>query len=232
MPITTFLIGKLSNFLTPIFLLLNFSANFITGFNTLVALAISLLILSLDYNYFIIAICLWLFYQVLDFSDGDIARINKASSFFGRFIDGLSGVFLECSFLFSLSFFCFGIYASKTLLIFGVIASILAAFDTWIYDRYSALARWSNTENKNKKILPYIRHLSMTKIIYLIYDVVHILIVSMPFIFKNSFYFKLACAVIFFLYCSRSITNIFIHTRYAFIHMSLKSKPKKIYKPK
>ena len=71
--------------------------------------------------------------------DGGIARYYSKSTFFGKFIDGLSDIFYKVFFIFGLSFYSYYHYSDNNLSFFGLFSSILTCFDTFIHDR---MASW------------------------------------------------------------------------------------------
>jgi phosphatidylglycerophosphate synthase len=117
---------------------------------------ISIFILLFFPNFFLWAILINVIYKILDFVDGNIARYNSISTFYGKFIDGLADIFYQSFFLLSLSIYYFNLSGDYKLFYFGLFSSLIACFDTFIYDRYSAMVRWMNKDLK-KNFKPYIK---------------------------------------------------------------------------
>jgi len=179
------LFSKISYFFTPIFIIFKITPNTITFMNFIVSIFSIILILNGKGSFLEYGILLYLVYRIFDFCDGAVARHFKQSTFYGRFIDGLADIFLNSFLILSLAFYSFQIFESLPLLIFGCVTGILTSFDTFIYDRYSALARWSNSENRIK-VLPYIKKTFMPKSTNLYSDLITILLVVMPFLKFNE----------------------------------------------
>ena len=199
---------RISYLITPIFIYLKITPNIITLLNFIVSIFSIVLIFLGDVIFFNYGIFLYFLYRVVDFCDGGVARHKNISTFYGRFIDAVADIFFNSFILFSLSFFAYQYFNSKILLITGIVASILTSYDSFIYDKYSSLARWSNSQNK-KKILPYIKKTFLPKISFMYNDIITITILLLPFLIVSSklFYF----AFFFSIHCfySFSFTNIF-----------------------
>jgi hypothetical protein len=105
-PLHLVLCSKISYFITPFFIYLKVKPNFITMMNFILSV-ISIMILIFSSHYFVWAIIIYIFYKILDFVDGSIARYNSISTFYGRFIDGLADIFFQSFFIFALSFYYF-----------------------------------------------------------------------------------------------------------------------------
>ncbi len=164
-------------------------------------------------------------YRIVDFCDGSVARHYNKSTFYGRFIDGVADIFLNAFLVFSLSFYSFKIFESFNLLALGCIAAILTSFDSFIYDKYAALARWSNSENK-AKVLPYIKKTFMPKLPFLYNDLITILLFLLPFLKfeKNFFFFSILS--IFLIFIISALQTLVIHLYFAFINFNLNAKVK------
>ena len=159
---------------------------------------------------------------IIDFCDGTVARFYKITSFYGKFIDGLVDIFLKTFLILSLSFYGFEITNNKLIILFGSISALFAAFDTFILDRYSAIVRWFNVENK-KKIQPYIRKNFSPRLTFLCND---IFILSIGFILltKNNsqlLYYNLL--VIFFISTYSSIQNLIVHLLFSYKNLKYKN---------
>lgn len=215
------LCSKLSNLITPFFLILKINANKITYLNFINSLIIILCIWTDKKNFFQIAIILYFFYLIIDFCDGSVARYKINTSFYGRFIDGLSDIFLKTFLILSISFYSFKILNSLSLLIFGCIASIFIAFDTFILDRYSAIVRWFNS-NYKENLLPYIKKKFLFKFSLFINDIYFILIGSILLTQNDNFFLFCNLVGLFCINILSALINIFIHLYSAFINLQSK----------
>ena len=154
-PLHLVLCSKISYFVTPFFIYLKIRPNFVTVINFILSI-ISVFILFFLPNYFIWAILINVIYKILDFVDGSIARYNSISTFYGKFIDGLADIFYQSFFLLSLSIYYFNLSGNYKLFCLGLFSSLITCFDTFIYDRYSAMIRWMNKDLK-KNFKPYLK---------------------------------------------------------------------------
>ena len=157
-PVILLFFSKISYVISPLLIFFKCSPNKITYFNFFLSiLSVILVFLSSNNNNFIFfGVMIYFICLIIDFCDGTVARFYKITSFYGKFIDGLVDIFLKTFLILSLSFYGFEITNNKLIILFGSISALFAAFDTFILDRYSAIVRWFNVENK-KKIQPYIR---------------------------------------------------------------------------
>ena len=121
---------------------------------------------------------------VLDFTDGIVARYQNKTSFNGRFMDGLFDIIVG-SILHIIFFKSIFELNNSLILYFYLITIVLHPIQHLVMDRYSALARWINEVNKNKKLKPYYRNDFLGKYTKLIYDIQHICIWCILFNFFN-----------------------------------------------
>jgi len=209
-PIFIVVISYISYALTPLFITLRLSANFITGVNFIISIMSIYCIISLDNNLFCYGIYLYILFRVLDVSDGTIARHTKTSSFYGRFLDAILDIFYQYFLTISVTFFISSLYKDNSILYAGVVVSVFSTFSSCIHDKYSSLARWSNLENKTK-IIPYLRRSVLPRIQYIGDDITAVALISLPFLLNNSFMlynvFLIYLSVIFL----TSIINILKH---------------------
>ena len=99
-----------SYLVTPLFLVLNITPNSITFFNFIIAItSVSLIILSTPI-FFAFGIVLYFIFRVLDFCDGNVARVTNQASFYGRFLDSTLDIFYESFLILSIGFYCFKLY--------------------------------------------------------------------------------------------------------------------------
>lgn len=207
--------SKISNFLSPIFIFLNLDPNKITYLNFVNSMIIIFLIFIDIDNSIELAIFLYFFYLVLDFCDGSVARYLKKTTFYGKFIDGLFDIFLKTFLIFSLSIYSYSNLNSLNLLILGCISSILISFDTFIYDRYSALVRWYNLEKK-KNIIPYIKKIFLKRFFFILNDIFYLLIFLIIITKNNNTMLLYNFVVLFSLSIFTALLNILVHLFFSF----------------
>jgi len=119
-------------------------------------------------------LCFFFTSFILDFCDGIVARHKKQSSFYGRFIDGLFDV-LVIGFLHIILLN----YLLKTdnnyfNINFYYIAILILPIQHLILDRFSAMARWCNETNPERKLKPYYRNNFLRKITMSLFDLQHL----------------------------------------------------------
>ncbi len=201
---------RISNIISPILINFKIDPNKITYFNFLLATSLVTIILFLKTDLIYISIFLYFLCCIIDFCDGTVARFYKITSYYGKFIDGLVDIFLKSFLILSLAFYSYKIFNDFNLLIFGCIASILASFDTFILDRYSAIVRWFNSEKKTN-ILPYVRKKFLLRFNLILNDLFIILFGSM-FVTKDNldlFYYNFIC--LFLIVIISAIQNLSLH---------------------
>jgi len=157
LPIANRTFRYLSFFITPFFLKLNISANVATYFSGGIGVLAALLICWGTRQYLIIGLWFYLFSYLIDFVDGNIARVTGTATFFGKFIDGYVDIITQTALRLSLAFFVFVNNGPPYLIWIGVLSAILSPYQHLMYDRYSAFARWI-TEDTNVQLEPYIRN--------------------------------------------------------------------------
>ncbi len=216
---------RISYLITPIFIYLKISPNIITFLNFIISIFSVILIFLGDVTFFNYGIFLYFLYRTIDFCDGGVARHKNISTFYGRFIDAVADIFFNSFILFSLSFFAYEYFDSKILLIIGIIASILTSYDSFIYDKYSSLARWSNSQNK-KKILPYIKKTFLPKISFMYNDIITVTILLLPFLILSSELFYFAFFLVFIVFILSAIQTFFIHLYFGYTYLNLNASDK------
>ncbi len=216
---------RISYLITPIFIYLKISPNIITFLNFIISIFSVILIFLGDVTFFNYGIFLYFLYRTIDFCDGGVARHKNISTFYGRFIDAVADIFFNSFILFSLSFFAYEYFDSKILLIIGIIASILTSYDSFIYDKYSSLARWSNSQNK-KKILPYIKKTFLPKISFMYNDIITVTILLLPFLILSSELFYFAFFLVFIVFILSAIQTFFIHIYFGYTYLNLNASDK------
>jgi phosphatidylglycerophosphate synthase len=147
----------LSFFITPFFLKLNISANVTTCLSGGIGVLATLFIFFGTKQYLIIGLWIFLFSLLIDFVDGNIARVKGTSTFFGKFIDGYIDIITLTALRLSLAFFVFVNNGPHYLIWIGVLSVILTPYHHLTLDRYSAYARWI-TEDTSVQLEPYLRN--------------------------------------------------------------------------
>ena len=151
----------LSIYVTPIFVFLRCSANITTLIALIVGLSASVFHVIFGYQIYHICFLLYFLSVIIDYCDGNIARLTNTPSFFGRFIDGLFDIIVIGFFQISLLYTVINhseIYTVDLLVLinidFTLILMMVSIFSTpiqhLIYDRYSAYIRWLNFEHDTK----------------------------------------------------------------------------------
>ena len=120
--ILIYLFFLVSYVITPIFLILKIKPNNITAVNFLLAVSSLLLILSAQNRYLVYGLFIYFIFRVLDFCDGNVARMTKQSSFYGRFLDSTLDIFYESFLILSIGFYCFKYHNSEKLFFLGILS--------------------------------------------------------------------------------------------------------------
>tara|TARA_B100000029_G_C17581100_1_gene959693 strand:+ start:1213 stop:1980 length:768 start_codon:yes stop_codon:yes gene_type:complete len=230
-PLLCYIMAITSYWVSPIFFILKIKPNSITALNFFIALTSIILILIGDVIYFYFGIVLYFVFRVLDFCDGNIARVTNNTSFYGRFIDASLDIFYESILVLSIGYFSYKIFANEYFFFMGIVASIFAIYGSCIMDKYSSLVRWSNSENKTN-IKPYIKHHVMSSFGNAINDIINFSILLLPFLIHKEFFFKTFILILFFTYIIFGLFNLVRHFNYARINLNKKAKDKKIYSKK
>ena len=215
---SAFIINRLSNLFVPIFIILKIKPNTITVLNFFVCI-LSLILLFLYKNLFFFSILLFLVYQLLDNIDGGVARHYKIKTYFGKYIDSLSDVFFASFFYIGISLVTYQLTSNYHLLLFTLLSSSLIAFDVFILDKFSALVRWSNNENK-KKFPPYIRKKKFIRFFTLLQDITFISTIYLPFVLNDLFLLQKIIILIYVCILISAISNILLHLFFALKYLN------------
>jgi phosphatidylglycerophosphate synthase len=181
------------NYISILSLLLGFTALFVFHFFPQLSLNVIVIFFLASYT--------------LDFTDGIVARYQKKTSFNGRFMDGLFDIIVG-GILHIIFFKSILALNNGSSLFFYLITILLHPMQHLVMDRYSALARWINEINKNKKLKPYYRNEFLGKYTKLSYDIQHLCIWC---IFFNLFDNKIIIDVFFIFSFIASILSLGIH---------------------
>ena len=176
---------RASFFITPFFLRIGVSPNLISGLVFIMGLISSALIFSSTDANVRLGVIVFFFASVIDYVDGNVARMLNKSSFYGRFIDGVIDIVILSAVRLALCRFIMVRIEDEVLFWVGVIACVLTPLHHLIYDRFSALSRWCNDENETE-IKPYIRRESSPRITFLVIDFQYLLFYLIPILFNFS----------------------------------------------
>lgn len=189
-------------------ILIKLSPNLISVFSLSISFIGLFLFINLNLELNIVIIFFFISF-ILDFTDGLIARYQKTTSFYGRFIDGLFDIlvigFLKIIFilyLFSTNQNYFESY-------YYYLVILLHPIQHLILDRFSAIARWCNEINKSSKIRPYFRDKFLNKITLLLFDLQHLCIFLL--LFKNITRIDFMIELYFFISLFASLFSIFLY---------------------
>jgi phosphatidylglycerophosphate synthase len=205
-PVFIVIFRQISYLLTPLFVMLNISANGVTCIHFVGSL-IAVFIITLGSQVALaIGISLFFFFCIIDCVDGNIARLKNQTSFYGRFIDGIVDTNATCFLHLALSYVVFTQFQNYPLMWVGIISVIAVSFHNFIFDRYSAYIRWMNKE-KSLNVTPYIRRTMSLRFINLMSDVQYLLLIILAIHFVSFILW------LFFL------INIYIASIYLFGHI-------------
>ena len=139
----------LSAIITPVFILLNFSPNFVSIARYFICIASFFLLFNSDnITYRIIFFSLLMNYIILDFVDGDIARVQGRSTFYGRILDGWVDMQLQaCIYLFS-GYIIFKLTSEHNYLYASILVFFMVFISNLNIDRYASFRRWIKEEHK------------------------------------------------------------------------------------
>ena len=170
-----------SAILTPLFIFFKISANFVTLSRFAIGIASLIGIAFFHNNYFsALLFCYWIMSSILDFVDGDIARVQNKSTFVGNYLDGLLDLILAALLYLFLGYVMYDVENNIIYTWIGSIGCILTLVSNLNIDRYSAFRRWIMEEQQ----LDIGKHLMLS-----------------PFDFIRSSYNNLRPALIIILFC-------------------------------
>src|SRR3989338_4115837 len=182
-PVSYKIFRVISYYIVPIFLKLKISANAITFFSLVLSILSALAIISGSTQGFIAGILLYFAAIICDYIDGGVARATNTTTFFGKFYDGLVGIAAVCIIRLALVYLVFTKYQVNALIWAGMFCLVLTPWQHFIFDRYSAYARWINTDKK-LNIAPYIRRNFSPKIANVVEDLELPLLILSLFLFS------------------------------------------------
>ena len=227
--ILIYLFSLVSYIFTPIFLIFKIKPNSITLLNFVLALSSLVLIFSAQNIYFVYGILIYFIFRILDFCDGNVARMTQQASFFGRFLDSTLDIFYESFLILSIGYYCFKYHNSENLFFLGIIASIFSIYSTCIHDKYSSLIRWMNEENSTK-FTPYLRKKYLARLGFIMNDLNNALLITLLVFNQDSHFFLILSALLFSSFIFTSIINLSKHFYSAQKILGLRAKDKQTYK--
>jgi len=168
-----------------------------------------LIIIYFAFNYQIqLSITCFIFFKILDYTDGSIARLSNNKTFYGKFIDSSSDLFIEVFFLLFLGFYFFNLLNDYNFLKLYMGSIIFWIFGQFIYDKYGSLTRWSNFENK-KNAIPNIKKIKLQRVILILDDIYFLSFFLM--IYNLQFFAPKAAFMLIFSCILFGFINVIIH---------------------
>jgi len=229
--IIIYLFSLLSYLVTPLFLIFKVRPNTVTFINLIIAVTSLSLIMSINPFFFVLGLIFYFVFRILDFCDGNIARLTNQASFYGRFLDAILDIFYESFLILSIGYYCFKYFDSETLFFLGIFSSILSIYSTCMHDKYSSLVRWMNLENKTN-FIPYLRKKYLPRLGFIMSDINNLLIILL-LIFNNNAQIFLILSTMFFLsFIISSILNLSKHFYSASKVLRFKADDKNTYEKK
>ncbi len=212
---------KISNFITPIFIILRFSPNLITILNFCIGI-FSCLLIMFNQNYLVYGIIVFFIFRIFDCVDGSIARYEK-KTFFGKFLDATFDAIIHPLFFISIAFYFFNFSENKNLLIFGVFSSLLFLVEILILDKFGSLVRWCNEQNSNDHP-PYIRRKNFYRLNLILRDLIFLGLIFLMFLNEysllfGSIYIAINCCLLL-----SAIFNISMHVFFAKKYLNFEKK--------
>lgn len=215
-----------SMFTTPIFIKLGMSANNVTFFMLLTGIAAAIFVAQGSVFTVSVGTALYLFAQVLDASDGNVARMTNTSSFFGRFIDGVVDIVMLLVLQISYAIVLFSQHAHPIFIWSGILAVAITPMHHLYYDRYSAFMRWINEEH-NLHLQPYIKRCLSPRLNWMLNDLQYSCLICIPLLlYYGRSEWQWAIMVNYAISIITGLYFIIMHTYYASKVMRVKAKQK------
>ena len=132
---------------SPALVMAGVSANTVTIISFIISLGavIGIAFVGVEYLYIPVSLFL-LFHWLFDFVDGDMARVQNASTFWGRWMDGMSGIITLGLVYISFGFLLFRETQNPLWCLMGSLVGLIAVVGQLNIDRYSAYRRWIREE--------------------------------------------------------------------------------------
>jgi phosphatidylglycerophosphate synthase len=218
-----YIASKIANIFIPFFLILKISPNKITTINIFFSFLTIILVNISKGEFFRYAIILFIFCKILDHIDGGVARIIKGKTFYGKFCDAMNDAIFFSLFYLALSFYCFNLTSNYILLIIGTVAPIFLLINILVLDKFSALVRWSNEQNK-KKFPSYIRKKIFLRFFLTLEDISFFAVLVLFFNQNNPEIIQLVLSIICLSIFITSIIILSTHFFYASQYLNFKKK--------
>ena len=211
---------ELGFLISPLFLLLNVSANKITTLSLILGLLSSVLLWN---QYVVFGVIVYFFVVLFDHVDGTVARIKGEATFYGRFIDGFFGIAIDSSIKLSLCALIIKENGFDIIVWIGISSSVLTPFHHLFYDRYSTFVRWIKEEGNSINTKPYLRP-SIAGIFNTLSDVQSIILFSLPIYFSSN-YFEWILLVYFLINIYLALYTLIYYTNSAYKYFRINAKP-------
>jgi phosphatidylglycerophosphate synthase len=225
--INSYIFKVIGNFFIPLFIIFRIRSDAITLFNFFVGCCALFFIFNGNESFLIYAILFYLLNKILDNCDGGVARLNKKKTFFGKFIDSTSDIVIHVFFNLGVCFYFFLITSDLKIFFLGIVSSIFMSFDFFIYDKFSALVRWSNKEN-NKNFPPYVKNKNFNFVFNFLEDVYFFGLLSfflVSFLLSNNLLFlRIILYIIFYVAICSSVLNFIRHFYFAHRFLNFRKK--------
>jgi len=215
--------SKIANIFIPFFLILKISPNKITAINIFFSFFTIILINISQGKFFGYAIIFFILCKILDHVDGGVARIIKGKTFYGKFCDAMNDAFFFSLFYLALSFYCFNLTSNYILFIIGTVAPVFLLINILVLDKFSALVRWSNEQNK-KNFQSYIRKKKFLRFFLTLEDINFFAVLVLFFNQNNPEIIQLVLSIICLSIFITSIIILSTHFFYASQYLNFKKK--------
>jgi phosphatidylglycerophosphate synthase len=143
---TKYFYRPLSFPLTPFFLRLGFSANGVTCLNLLFGVLAATCFVFGSYTLWRIGAIIFVAEKLLDYVDGNIARVKDNASYFGKFLDGVIDTFVLMIIPILMGWGLYLAFNKSRFIIMAVSALFLFSFAVGVMTRFSFVYYWMRVE--------------------------------------------------------------------------------------
>ena len=117
------------------------SANAVTVLSFFIGLTVLGLFIRGGYIYTLVACLMYLFFNVLDHVDGNIARLHESTNYYGKYLNSITGTFIGCTLDFAIAI---GISAplwlnNQQIIITGALSCLFACMTSILDFRFASL---------------------------------------------------------------------------------------------
>ncbi len=207
----------LSFYITVPFLKYKFSANNVTFISFIFVIMANLLFYIGDKNLAIFGALCYSTYYFLDFVDGNIARFNRKSNYFGKFIDSLADNIANSSIFMFLGLYVFFVNDVNYALLEGFLISFISLFYSFYFARKTQLI--SEFES-NKSILNDKSKLNSSSVVKSIKKIRDFIYSLLPYVMV---FFVIFDTTIYLLHIFLILT-IFVNLLHIFLDLKRSSK--------